>query len=90
MEVPSGLNRPAWKDIATGHPHDEIVLDGVHYGFSLHYHGPPIPTEGLVDNHRSATAFSKQVKEYISTELNEGAKSSDIQVPRRIIVDLPV
>ena len=73
VPVPSGLNVDQWYTIATGHPYDRVVLDGVTYGFDLQYEGSPIPTDMKITNHKSATAFPAQVREYIATELDAGA-----------------
>ena len=67
--------------IATGHPHDEVVLDGVQYGFSLQYHGPPIPTTSHIDNHQSAVQNPRQVNSYVEKETAEGAMIGPFQDP---------
>ena len=51
IPIPSRLNVDHWYAIATGHPHDTVVLDGVTFGFNLQYTGPPLPTEGHIENH---------------------------------------
>ena len=79
--VPSGLKREAWKRMATGHYNDKVVLDGISYGFNLQYAGPPIPTVEDTVNHQSALAFPRQVREYITTELNEGAMLGPFYTP---------
>ena len=71
--IPTGLNTAFWKRIATGHPNDPVVLDGVCYGFNLQYCGPPLPTKDGIVNHQSATAFYSQVQSYIRVELEHGA-----------------
>ena len=50
-----------------------VVLDGITYGFSLQYEGPPIPSPAHVKNHQSATMYPVQVADYIKTELMAGA-----------------
>ena len=73
IPVPSGLHVPAWRRIATGHPHDITVLEGITYGFSLQYYGPPLPSGGSVVNHQSASMYPEQVEKYIEKEVREGA-----------------
>ena len=76
--VPSGLNIQAWHTFSMGHPCDEVVLDGVTFGFSLQYHGLPIPTTRHTEtrhteNHKSARDYRRQVDEYVELELGKGA-----------------
>ena len=71
--LPTGLDIGYWHQIASGHPHDQPVLDGVSYGFNLQYCGPPLPSADGIVNHHSARAFSTQVTHYIDTEIKEGA-----------------
>ena len=68
VPVPSNLNIQAWEAIQTRHADDKLVLDGIQYGFSLQYTGPPNPTTGKINNHSSANDFPVQVMEYISKE----------------------
>ena len=71
--LPTNLVIPQWELIATGHPDDAMVLDGVRYGFPSQYWGPPRPTTETGYNHTSADAFPTQVQLYIGTELKEQA-----------------
>ena len=73
IEVPSGLQLKNWYAIQTGHPHDQVVLDGITFGFSLQYEGPPIPSPQHIENHQSAIAHHAQVNKYVETELSKGA-----------------
>ena len=81
LQVPSGLNVHAWEAIKTGHPDDTLVLDGVQYGFTLQYTGPPNPTESHVNNHSSANTFPTKVREYIRKELEHGAMLGPFKTP---------
>lgn len=40
LPVPSMLKVPMWESLATGHSDDKYVLDGIKFGFPLHYTGP--------------------------------------------------
>ena len=70
----SQLNVEAWQKYKTGHVMDNMVLDGVRYGFPLQYGGGPI-YDGAVGskNHHSGRAFPNAVNAYISKELQLGA-----------------
>ena len=68
VTIPSGLNIPQWISRATGHCDDKLVLDGVQYGFSIQYMGPPTPTHDQLCNHASAAAYPTQVSEYLQKE----------------------
>ena len=63
----------AWHLIATGHPHDVTVLEGITYSFSMQYKGPPLPTVGTVINHQSAAVYPEQMKKYVDKERKQGA-----------------
>lgn len=65
--VPSQLKLGAWQAIATGHPHDEYVLDGIRFGFPLHYTGPPLGRPNKAA-HASAQNFPKHVSDYVAVE----------------------
>lgn len=67
LPVPSQLNYPIWRASAIGHQDDTYVLDGVRYGFPLHYVGPPLRRPNR-DAHPSATQFLDHVKKYVNTE----------------------
>ena len=73
VELPTNLNVEQWLNIATGHPDDNIVLDGIRYGFHSQYWGPPRPTHQPGYNHVSAQAYPRQVNEYVAKEISEGA-----------------
>ena len=70
--IPTPLDPQAWSAVATGHPQDSAVLDGIRYGFGLQYDGPPIPSSDDV-NHQSAVNYPSQVNKYIETESGHGA-----------------
>ena len=52
--IPSRLKASNWEQLATGHPNDVIVLDGVRYDFPSQYWGPPRPSTPSGYNHTSA------------------------------------
>lgn len=70
--VPSQLKHPAWHATATGHLDDAYVLDGVMFGFPLHYAGPPMSRPNRTV-HSSATMFGAQVSAYFKTEIENRA-----------------
>lgn len=53
---PSMLNYPTWRSVATGHPDDDYILDGIRFGFPLHYVGPALWRENR-DSSISTTAL---------------------------------
>lgn len=42
IPVTTGLKTREWASLSTGHTDDNIVLNGIKYGFSLQYTGPPL------------------------------------------------
>lgn len=72
IPVPSMLNIPAWQAVATGHHDDAYVLDGVRFGFPLHYTGPALARENR-DAHSSAQQHWTHVKRYVEVELQNNA-----------------
>lgn len=59
--VPSLLKLDIWMAIATGHPDDSIVLNGITYGFPIHYTGDKLDRENKVA-HSSAAQFMPHVR----------------------------
>lgn len=72
IPVPSQLNPPAWKSVATGHPEDRYVIDGICFGFPLHYVGPALPRPNR-DAHPSAKQFIHHVHRYVDAETKNHA-----------------
>lgn len=72
QRVPSQLRRPAWHGIATGHHDDRYVIDGIEFGFPLHYTGPTMGRPNRLA-HASATNYKVQVGEYVRTETKNQA-----------------
>ena len=71
--IKSSLNTTAWLHECTGHPDDELVLNGVMYGFPLQYSGGPLYRQAPpVQNHHSARQHSKEIDKYIQTEMLHG------------------
>lgn len=72
QRVPSLLNHQVWRAAATGHPDDQLVLDGLEFGFPLQYVGPPLDRENR-PSHPSADAHMDHVRRYIDIETNNNA-----------------
>lgn len=67
VTVPTQLSVGTWDCLATGHPDDSYVSDGVRFGFPLHYTGPPIyRTNKLM--HASAEQYIAHLDKYVQTE----------------------
>lgn len=67
LPVPSQLNISAWQAAATGHHDDSYVLDGVRFGFPLHYAGPPLRRPNR-DSHPSAEHYLDHIQRYVDVE----------------------
>lgn len=67
IPVPSQLKTQVWRAIATGHPDDEYVLDGICFGFPLHYTGPALGRPNKAA-HASAQNFPQHVSDYVAVE----------------------
>lgn len=80
IPVPSMLDIAAWKAVATGHHDDKYVLDGIQFGFPLHYTGPPLLRENR-DAHSSARQHWSHVQRYVHTEVQNKALLGPFGVP---------
>lgn len=78
--VPSGLDIDKWTNLATGHDYDNIVLNGIKYGFSLQYTGPPLQ-ELPIEMHSSGQKFKSHIKAYIEEEINYRAIAGPFKTP---------
>lgn len=70
--VPSLLNHDTWRALATGHPDDQLVLDGLEFGFPLQYVGPVIMRHNRT-SHPSADKYMDHVRRYIDIETKNKA-----------------
>lgn len=59
ISVLSQLNYLVWESVATGHFDDRYILDGIRFGFPLHYAGPMLDRPNR-DSHSSANQFADQ------------------------------
>lgn len=70
IPVRSLLKIEQWRDIATGHPDDDWLLDLLTYGFPLQYSGPANPSGGVIKgNHPSGRNYSDPLRKFIDYEL---------------------
>lgn len=74
------VNFSAWRASATGHHDDTYVLDGIRFGFPLHYTGPPLHRENR-DAHSSASQHWSHVQRYVETESNNRALLGPFAAP---------
>ena len=81
ITLPTNLRISAWQEMGTGHPQDEMVLQGIQYGFPIQYCGPPQYTAAIVPNHTSATSHLSHIKQYIKEELDYGALEGPFKAP---------
>lgn len=80
IPVPSMLNFSVWDSVATGHHDDRYVLDGIRFGFPLHYMGPPLHRKNR-DAHPSALQHWTHVQNYVQVELNNNALLGPFDAP---------
>ena len=81
VPLPSTLVLPVWQRERTGHEDDDMVIDGVAFGFPIQYTGGPQYGRDVPYNHPSAQAFNSNVDEYIQTELAHGALEGPFIAP---------
>ena len=62
LPLPSGLNINNWKQETTGHSNDQIVINGIQYGFPVQYMGPPRHDSAGTPNHASAAHHRKYIE----------------------------
>lgn len=74
------LNIKLWEDSATGHIDDEKVLNGIRFGFSLQYVGPPL-SEVEIEMHESGKKYESHIREYLETEKSLGAMAGPFTQP---------
>ena len=77
----TNLKLEAWKEACTGHYMDEMVCEGIEYGFPIQYQGPPRYGPPATYNHSSALAFSEHVDDYVSKEVAHGALEGPFSSP---------
>lgn len=68
--VPLGKenNIKAWREISTGHPDDQWIIQSIEYELPLQYRGPAI-INTFGGNHPSAVQYPNQVNSYIQKEV---------------------
>lgn len=72
VPIKTRLDLNLWRNAATGHSEDSIVLSGITYGFSLQYLGPEL-SEIDIEMHTSAIKYKRHVQAYLDTEIKYGA-----------------
>lgn len=80
LPVPSMLNFAAWHSVATGHADDLYVLDGIKFGFPLHYVGPALLRENR-DAYSSAKQYWSHVQHYVRIESQNKAMLGPFESP---------
>ena len=79
--IKMSLNIDNWEKEATGHRDDQMVLQGIKYGFPIQYQGPPQYENKATINHSSAMKFPESIDEYISKEIKYGALEGPFKTP---------
>ena len=79
--LPSALEIPTWIQEATGHTQDDVVIQGIQYGFPIQYCGPPQYTVADTPNHASARCYKEHLDKYIKEESAHGALEGPFKQP---------
>ena len=79
--LPTALNIDGWKQEATGHPQDPLIMQGIQFGFPIQYCGPPQYTQGATPNHASARNHQSHIRKYVQEETRHGALEGPFSAP---------
>ena len=79
--LPTTLNTQVWSELSTGHDDDEMIINGIRYGFPIQYTGGPVYGSNVTDNHGSAVRYPTQVQDYLESETKIGALSGPYEAP---------
>lgn len=74
------LNIPLWEKSVTGHQDDDIVIEGIKYGFSMQYLGPKL-NELDIEMHESGAKHQSHIEDYFKTECQLGAVIGPFKAP---------
>ena len=81
LTLPTLLNLHAWQQQTTGHPKDQMIIDGLAYGFPLQYNGPPMYQAVRTENHSSATNYPCHLTKYVQKETRMDALAGPYKAP---------
>ena len=81
IPLPTALNIEAWEREGRDHPQDEMVIEGIKFGFPIQYCGPPQYQAADCPNHASAKRFPVQIQNYIDEEVAHGALEGPFNGP---------
>ena len=81
IPLPSALNLTQWRQEATGHEMDHVIMAGLEFGFPLQYCGPPQFTAQVPDNHASAVNYMEHLHAYTEEEVRHGALEGPFTKP---------
>ena len=75
------LKIQAWRNAATGHQQDELVIQGIAHGFPVQYRGPPRLGDTPRYNHATAVNHADHIQEYIMKETDCHALEGPFREP---------
>ena len=81
IHIETSLDLAKWASEATGHKDDNMVLQGLRYGFPIQYTGPPIIGNRRTPNHDTALRFPDDISSYIKKEMSFGALEGPFKEP---------
>ena len=71
--VKSGMNIPAWTLLLKGYKHENLILDGLSYGWPLNWTCSPFLSCQTVKNHPTAEKqFPAQIKDWYLDQVERG------------------
>lgn len=80
IPVSTQLSIERWMPEFGFHPDDDIVRQGITYGFSLQYTGPPL-SEIPIEMHKSGLEYRDKIREYIDTKIAHSAMAGPFTSP---------
>ena len=73
IQVKSGMNIPAWKLLLEGYKHEDLILDGLSYGWPLNWTCSPYLSCQTVNNHPTAEKqFPELIKDWYLDQVEKG------------------
>jgi hypothetical protein len=73
IQVKSGMNIPAWKLLLEGYKHEDLILDGLSYGWPLNWTCSPYLSCQTVKNHPTAEKqFPELIKDWYLDQVEKG------------------
>ena len=81
ITLETSLKLEVWGREATGHADNNMVLQGLRFGFPIQYRGPPKYADNNTTNHQTAVSHPRDVMMYINKEKQYGALAGPFDQP---------